>query len=68
MKGCAFAEHTFDGDTGSADTVYTDESLEENKKMLGTVSFWVSGDNRLTIDIETDTVMRTLHNLLGDPQ
>ena len=68
MTSCVVAEHTFDGDTGSADTVYTDESVAENKRMLDTVSFWVHGDNTLTIDIETDTIMRTLHNLLGDPQ
>ena len=58
----------FDGDTGSADTVYTDESLAENRRLLNTASFWIAGDNTLTIDIETDTIMRTLHNLLGDPQ
>ena len=68
VKSCVFAERPFDGDTGSADTVYTDESLAENRRLMSTASYWINGDNTLTIDIETDTIMRTLHNLLGDPQ
>ena len=68
VKSCVFAERSFDGDTGSADTVYTDESLAENRRLMSTASYWINGDNTLTIDIETDTIMRTLHKLLGDPQ
>lgn len=59
---------TFDGDTGSADTIYTDESLDENRRLMRTAGFWVNSDNSLTLDINTDLIIRTLHNLLGDPK
>ena len=56
----------FDGDTGSADSVYTDESLAENKDMMSKASFWISSDNALVIDINVDTIDRTVFNLLAD--
>lgn len=58
----------FDGDTGSADSVYTDEALAENRNMLHTASYWVTGDSKPTIQIDNDIVNRTLHNLLGEPR
>lgn len=60
------AQADFDGDTGSGDSVYTDESLAENNKMLHTAAFWIKG-NEMAIDINTDIVRRTLANMLGDP-
>ncbi len=58
----------FDGDTGSCDAVYTDEALKENRDMLDKASYWVTGDNKPTIQLDNDIVTRTLHNLLGEPR
>ncbi len=35
---------------------------------MRTASYWLNGDNTLNIDINTDLIERTLHNLLGDPK
>lgn len=57
----------FDGDTGSGDSVYTDEALEENRNMMKKATYWVEG-GRLTIDISgSGLVDRVMHNLLADP-
>lgn len=57
----------FDGDTGSGDSVYTDEALEENRAMMKKATYWVEG-GRLTIDISgSGLVDRVMHNLLADP-
>jgi hypothetical protein len=66
-RGCVRHECTFDGDTGSGDSVYTDEALEENRKQMQKASFWVNGD-RLKIDVNTDLIERTMFNLLADPE
>ena len=70
-ENCVVANYvkvTFDGDTSSADSLYTDESIEENRRIMRTASYWLNGDNTLNIDINTDLIERTLHNLLGDPK
>lgn len=57
----------FDGDTGSGDSVYTDEALEENRNMMKKATYWVES-GRLTIDISgSGLVDRVMHNLLADP-
>lgn len=63
---CVPHEYTFDGDTGSGDSIYTDEALAENRSQMQKASFWINGD-RLKIDVNTDLIERTLHNLLADP-
>lgn len=65
-KGCVLHECTFDGDTSSGDSVYTDEALAENRELMNKAAFWVD-DDRLKIDVNTDLIKRTLHNLLADP-
>lgn len=57
----------FDGDTSSGDSVYTDDALEENRKMKQKASFWVASDGNLTVDVNVDTIERTVYNLLADP-
>ena len=68
LRSSDLRESTFDGDTSSADSIYTDEAIVENRKLINKSSFWINGDNTLTIDINTDLIERTLHNLLGDPK
>ncbi len=57
----------FDGDTSSGDSTYTKEALEENRNLMRKSTFWVTGDKRLTVDINVDTIERTVFNLLADP-
>lgn len=57
----------FDGDTASYEAVYTDESLTEIKNKMNSASYWVTPDGKLKLDVNTDVIERTLHNLLADP-
>lgn len=59
------ADH--DGDTCSADSAYTDEALQENRQKTKEITFWVSSAKKLNVDINVDTIKRTVHNLLADP-
>lgn len=61
------AQADFDGDTGSGDAVYTDESIQEIKEKIDSPSYWTTINGKMSIDIETDIIVLTLHNLLGDP-
>lgn len=58
----------FDGDTSSFEALYTDESLNENRRMLRSASYWVTPEGNMKVDVCTDVVERTLHNLLADPK
>ncbi len=62
-----FMQADFDGDTGSGESVYTDEALEENRNMMNKASFWVAGNGDLLIQVDTDLIERTMANLLADP-
>lgn len=62
------AQADFDGDTSSGDAVYTDESVKEVGDKIDSPEYWVTVSGKLTIDINTDVVNLTLHNLLGDPE
>ena len=57
----------FDGDTGSNDSLYTDEALEENREKMEDPSFWIGAGGKLTIDIETTLIELTMASLLADP-
>lgn len=56
----------FDGDTGSADSVMTDEALAENRERIDDVSYWIRPDGTLTMDVANDLVDRTVHNLMAE--
>lgn len=58
----------FDGDTASFEGIYTDESLEENRRMINSAAYWVTPDGSLKVDVANDIQERTLHNLLADPK
>ena len=58
---------SFDGDTGSNDSLYTDEALEENREKMEDPSFWIGAGGKLTIDIETTLIELTMASLLADP-
>lgn len=61
------ADH--DGDTGSGDSVYTDEALEENRQMMTKASYWVTGDGKLRVDVGSkDLIDLVMVNMLGDPK
>lgn len=61
------ADH--DGDTGSGDSVYTKEALEENRKMMTKGSYWVTGDGKLRVDAGSkDLIDLVMVNMLGDPR
>lgn len=56
----------FDGDTGSGDSVMTNEALAENRERMNDVSYWVRPDGSLTMDVGNDLVNRTIHNLMAE--
>lgn len=58
----------FDGDTSSFEGIYTDEALAENKRMMQSAKYWVDSKGNLKVDVNTDVIERTLHNLLADPR
>jgi hypothetical protein len=60
------ADH--DGDTSSSDSVYTDEALEENRKMLTKATYWINSSGKLRVDASSKSLIDlVMVNLLGDP-
>ena len=46
---------------------HLDEALAENRQKTKEITFWVSSAKKLNVDINVDTIKRTVHNLLADP-
>lgn len=55
----------FDGDTGSATFVMSDEALAENERRLGSRQTWLRTDGSLAASFDYDTIGYVLHNLTG---
>lgn len=55
----------FDGDTASCNITYSDESVAEIKKYLGSKRAYVGSDGRFTASVNVSTVALVLHNLTG---
>lgn len=55
----------FDGDTCSANFVYTDEALDEINKFFNSKKAYVGTDGRFINDTSVDTVMHVLRNITG---
>ncbi len=55
----------FDGDTGSATCVMTDEATAEAQRFLQTRQAWVAPDGSMRASVGYDTVNLLLHNLTG---
>lgn len=56
----------FDGDTASGDAPYTVDALEENKKMINSVSYWLTPNGELNLDVGVETIERVATMLLKD--
>ena len=55
----------FDGDTGSATFVMSNEALAENEKRLSSKQTWIRTDGSLAASFDYDTIAYVLHNLTG---
>ncbi len=55
----------FDGDTGSATLVMSNEALEENDRILRSRQYWVDTDGSLLASYDYDTLKYVIHNLTG---
>lgn len=55
----------FDGDTGSATFVMSDEAMAENERRLSSRQTWVRTDGSLTSSFSYDTIEYVLNNLTG---
>ena len=55
----------FDGDTGSATFVMSNEALAENEKRLSSKQTWVRTDGSLAASFDYDTISYVLTNLTG---
>jgi len=53
----------FDGDTASANFLYSDEAIESAIKMLKSRNYYVGSDGKINVAINTDTVKYVVHNL-----
>lgn len=53
----------FDGDTGSANFTYADESVTEVTRFLNTKKAYVGTDGKFTSSIDVSTVALVMHNL-----
>jgi len=56
---------SFDGDTGSATLVMSNEALEENDRILRSRQYWVDTDGSLLASYDYDTLKYVIHNLTG---
>lgn len=56
----------FDGDTSSANTVYTDEAIEEVRNFLQTRKAYIGTDGEFLASIDVVTVALVMHNMTGD--
>ena len=56
----------FDGDTMSATSLYSDESISENKKFLGSRKAYVGTDGKFLATASSDTINYVLYNMTGD--
>lgn len=57
------ADH--DGDTGSADAAYSDDSIEEAKSYFGDVNTWFNSDGNIAQAFNTDTIKWFLNSVTG---
>lgn len=55
----------FDGDTGSATSLMTEEALAESKRFLSTRQAWVSADGQLRASASYDTIELVVANMTG---
>ena len=56
----------FDGDTASGNVTYSEESIAEVNRLLGTRRLYVGSDGKFISSTAVDTVNLVLHNLTGD--
>ena len=56
----------FDGDTSSANAVYSDESIEDVKNFLQTKAAYIDAKGKFSASIKIDTIELLLNNLTGD--
>lgn len=55
----------FDGDTGSATFIMSNEALAENERQLSSAQTWLTSDGRLMASFDYDTIAYVLTNLTG---
>lgn len=55
----------FDGDTGSATFVMSNEALAENERQLSSAQTWLTSDGKLMASFDYDTIAYVLTNLTG---
>lgn len=55
----------FDGDTGSATLVMSNEALDENDKLLSSRQYWVDTDGSLLASYNYDTIKYVIANMTG---
>jgi hypothetical protein len=55
----------FDGDTGSATFVMSNQALEENERQLSSRNTWLNSDGSLMASFDYDTIGYVLTNLTG---
>ena len=58
----------FDGDTGSGNSIYTEEALKEQRYKMTTISYWIDVNLKLKIDLMDGTSKRTFKSLMKDPE
>lgn len=63
IKGLG-ADH--DGDTGSVNSVFSDEALEENRKFIRSRRYWFNTQGRFKVTVMDGIAERTVETLLGD--
>lgn len=54
-----------DGDTGSADVAYSDNSIEEMRKYFADVKNWFNSDGKLDQAFNTDTLTWVCNSITG---
>lgn len=58
----------FDGDTVSANIVYTKEAIEEVNELLNSKNFYVNTSGDISFSIATDTVNYLMKTMTGEPK
>lgn len=61
----ACLKNTFDGDTTSANFVYTDEAISEVKVFFNAKKAYVGTDGQFINDTNVDTIAHVLNNITG---
>ena len=56
-------DNKFDGDTGSLNTVYSDEAVQQVNEFFNSKKAYVGTDGKFTSTIDISTVALVMHNI-----